>query len=113
LIVVIACFSLVLAGNASASASIPKVHRLVPPLIFAKVLRVHRCEEGTNWYAHGLLYFGGLGWLDATWQRYKLPGFPARADLATPQQQARAMLRFVTVAEHGWWPDQNGCTGGY
>jgi hypothetical protein len=94
------------AGKASATT-----HPLVPSSVFAKVLRVHHCEE-PSWHVEGGQYRGGLGWLDATWQRYRLPGFPAHADLATPQQQARAMLRFITVAEHGWWPDQNGCTGG-
>jgi hypothetical protein len=89
-------------------------HRLVPNGIFQMATRVAVCEEG-GWSraddAHGSKYYGNLGWLDATWQRYKMPGFPPRADEATPQQQARAMLHFVTVAEHGWWPDQYGCHG--
>jgi hypothetical protein len=104
--------SATLATSASATSGMTSTHRLVPPAVFSKVERVHMCEEPT-WHVRGSLYRGGLGWLDATWQRYKLPGFPMHADEATPQQQSRAMLRFVTVAMHGYWPDQHGCTGGY
>lgn len=104
-IAIIVCLSFLPAGIAGATT-----HWLVPRAIYAKVLRVHNCEEPT-WTVKGSKYRGGLGWLDATWQAYKLPGFPAHADEATPQQQARAMLRFVHVAEHGWWPDQVSCHG--
>ena len=84
---------------------------LVSAKIMQMTMKVHVCEESAaGWHVHGPRYFGGLGWLDATWQEFKLPGFPARADLATPQQQALAMARFA--ARYGW-PDQSGCSGGY
>lgn len=103
-------------------------HALVPRAIFLKALRVDRCEE-SNWHyplgspwalrvgrkfalKHSR-YFGGEGWLDATWTKYRLPGFPRYAYQASPQQQARAMLHFVATINHGYWPDQTGCTGGY
>jgi hypothetical protein len=98
---IVIIFQLLLLHPASATT-----HRLVSPAIFAKVLRVHNCEEEGNWFVHGPSYFGGLGWQLATWLQYRLPGFPPRPDLATPQEQARAMLHFVVVGEHGWWPDQ-------
>ncbi len=85
----------------------------VSPQIFQMATKVAICEEG-GWSAssnqHGPTYFGNLGWLDATWQMFKRPGFPARMDEATPTQQAIAMARF---AGRYYWPDQNGCTGGY
>jgi hypothetical protein len=87
-------------------------HRLVPPSIMAKVERVHVCEESGDWFVHGPKYFGGLGWLGATWNTYRAPSMPSRADLATPQEQAWAMWRFVR-ANGNWWPDQSGCTGSY
>jgi len=79
--------------------------------------KVHFCEENVpnGWHIHGPLYYGGLGWLAATWDKYRLPGFPVRADLATPLQQARAMARFIAVTGMPW-PDQlpgPQCTGGY
>jgi hypothetical protein len=95
--------------TASAGAS---THRLVSPAIFAKVLRVHNCEERT-WNVNGPTYAGGLGWRIATWSAYRLPWMPSSAALASPEIQARAMLHFVTVAMHGVWPDQNGQCHGY
>src|ERR1019366_3718176 len=86
--------------------------RLVSPAIFAKVLKVHNCEEST-WNVNGPTYAGGLGWRIATWYAYRLAWMPSSAALATPQMQARAMLHFVTVAMHGVWPDQNGQCHGY
>lgn len=88
---------------------------LVTPLQLQETERVHVCEESdAGWAVDGPRYYGGLGWLQATWDTYRLPGFPASANLATPQQQARAMVRFVEVGNGGVWPDQDGCwKGGY
>ena len=82
-------------------------------VIFAKATRVAICEEGGWVDVHGPTYYGALGWLQATWDQYRAPGFPARMDEATPQQQAWAMAHFVGSAMKGWWPDQGSCTGGY
>jgi hypothetical protein len=37
---------------------------------------------------------------------------PWNMAMATPQEQAWAMVRFVTTTLH-YWPDAAGCTGGY
>ena len=95
---------------ATSSSASSATHPLVTTTIMAKVLRVHNCEE-PSWFVNAGQYKGGLGWLDATWLTYRLPGFPRYAFQATIQQQARAMVHFVTVAEHGWWPDQLVCHG--
>ena len=97
---------------APAAAAAHHTTRLVSPAIFAKVLRVHNCEE-PSWNVNGPTYAGGLGWRIATWSAYRLAWMPSSAAKASPQEQARAMLHFVTVAEHGIWPDQNGCSGSY
>jgi hypothetical protein len=99
-------------GAASASAS---THALVSPSIMAKAARVDVCEEGGDWHYGSKFseYAGGLGWLQATWRQWRAPSFPLYAYLATPAQQAWAMAHFVAIVEHGWWPDQVGCTGGY
>ena len=94
------------------SAALLAATLLVPHSIMVKVMRVHVCEErGYGWHVDGPTYFGGLGWKAATWDRYRLPGFPSSAALATVEQQARAMVNFA--AANGW-PDQSGCQkGGY
>jgi hypothetical protein len=110
-LLLISVFSCMASGVAPATAgTLPKYVQMSQ--------KVHFCEENVpnGWHVSGPLYFGGLGWLSATWNRYKLPGFPARADLATPIQQSRAMLRFVTIALNGHWPDNlagDQCTGSY
>lgn len=85
---------------------------LVNRLIMAETERVHACEEGSyGWHVNGPTYFGGLGWLWATWQTFRRHDFPVSMADATPQQQAWAMARFAF--QYGW-PDQNGCwAGGY
>src|ERR1035437_6462723 len=99
---------LITAAPAAAAAHHPP--RLVSPAIFAKVLRVHNCEE-PSWNVNGPTYAGGLGWRIATWYAYRLPWMPSSAALATPEVQAVAMVRFVRIAMHGWWPDQISCHG--
>ena len=93
-------------ANAVATAT-----RLVSPAIFAKVLRVHHCEEPT-WHVRGPFYQGGLGFRLATWSFFRLPTFPVSMADATPQQQAWALSRLINFY-HMAWPDQHGCHGGY
>lgn len=75
-------------------------------------MKVHVCEErGHGWHVHGPTYWGGLGWMQATWDQFKRADFPARADLATVAEQVWAAQRFA-----GYYhlvPDQHGCTGSY
>ncbi|QHB37332.1 tail length tape measure protein [Mycobacterium phage BirdsNest] len=48
-------------------------------------------ESGGNWAINtGNGYFGGLQFDQSTWDAYKPPGAPARADLATKEQQIMA-----------------------
>jgi hypothetical protein len=72
---------------------------------------VHACEEGNRgWNINGPTYFGGLGWRWATWQMFRLSWMPTNAALATPVEQAFALLRFA--AKYGM-PDLNGQCHGY
>ena len=96
-----------------------RVHRrddaLVSPLVMALTTNVNRCEESGDWHVAGPTYFGGIGWLWATWQQWRQPSDPLNMAQATPQEQARAMARFVGHVMGGWWPDQPAghCTGAY
>ncbi|QPX62140.1 tape measure protein [Mycobacterium phage Indlovu] len=50
-----------------------------------------QAEAGGNWATNtGNGFFGGLQFDQATWDAYKPPGAPARADLATKEQQIMA-----------------------
>ena len=71
--------------------------------------RVHDCEEPV-WNVNGPLYFGGLGWLWATWQAFRRADFPRNMAFASVREQSWAMARF---AQRYGWPDQRGCSGGY
>lgn len=108
--------SSVVALPVSAHQRAHKGSRSVRPLVSAQLLakasRVAQCEEGGWHNVDGPTYFGALGWLWATWQAYRAPSFPVNMAYATPAQQTWAMAHFVGAALH-YWPDQNGCTGGY
>jgi len=80
--------------------------------IWEKVLRVHNCEE-TRWNIKGPVYSGGLGWRNALWGQFKAPWMPSSMGDAKPVWQAWAMAHFVSQVNHGYWPDQSGCNGGY
>ena len=94
-------------------ATIAFTSPLVSARVMQETIRVHNCEE-PRWNVDGPKYFGGLGWLDATWLTFKRKDFPRYMSEATPQQQAWAMARF---GQKYGWPDQrpgsNHCTGGY
>ena len=85
---------------------------VVPWSIWQKVLKVHNCEQ-PNWSAVGPTYSGGLGWHNDLWLRFRAPWMPLNAGRASPLNQAWAMAHFVTQMNHGYWPDQRGCNGGY
>lgn len=80
--------------------------------IWQATVKVHNCEE-PSWHVHGQTYSGGLGWRHDTWDRFKAPWMPSDMGDATPLEQAWAMAHFVSTMNHGYWPDQFGCTGGY
>lgn len=80
--------------------------------MMAEVRRVNVCEEGGDWHVNGPEYFGGLGWLAATWAEFREHAWPSDMADAPPYMQANAMFRFVW--HYGIaMPDQAGCTGSY
>ena len=76
----------------------------------AQARHVNLCEEGGNWHVDGPRYFGGLGWLNATWQEFRLAWMPRNMALATPSEQAVALGRF---AHRYFMPDLDGTCAGY
>ena len=104
------------ASPADAHQRAHKGSRSRPPLVSAQLLakasRVAVCEEG-GWHSvDGPTYFGSIGFLWSTWQAFRAPSFPVNMYYATPAQQTWALAHFVGAVLH-YWPDQNGCTGGY
>lgn len=87
-------------------ATSPHVH--VTKAQFSQATRVAVCEEGGWHNAHGPEYFGALGWLNATWQEFKLPWMPHLMSDATPMDQAWALQQF---AKKYGMPDLHGCHG--
>ena len=97
------------------SLSIDQRHHLtISPLNWARVTRVHMCEQ-SNWHAVGPTYSGGLGFLNSTWSAWRLGWMPANMGAATPLEQATTMVRFVDQFLHYWphqgWPAY--CGAGY
>lgn len=80
-------------------------HMYLNKTIWREIMHVHSCEE-PRWNVNGPLYQGGLGWLHATWLRFRAPWMPMWANLATVREQVIAMARFVHV--YGM-PDLRGC----
>ncbi len=88
---------------------------LVSAADWARVVRVHECEEPSSWHVRGGTYAGGLGFTLSTWTTWRAPWMPVSMSAASPQEQAWAMVRFVGAVLH-YWPDQSWpafCSGGY
>ena len=95
----------------SSTASAVSRHTLVTPSQFRQALWVHHCEEAAyGWHVDGPMYFGGLGWRPATWTTFRASWMPTSAALATPQEQAWALMRFIK--RYGAM-DTNGTCQGY
>lgn len=63
-------------------------------------------ESGGKWDLNtGNGFFGGLQFTQQTWDAYKPPGAPARADLATKEQQIAAAEATLAAQGPGAWPD--------
>lgn len=63
-------------------------------------------ESGGNWAINtGNGYFGGLQFTQSTWDANKPPGAPARADLATKEQQIAAAENTLRTQGPGAWPN--------
>lgn len=64
-------------------------------------------EAGGNWQTNtGNGYFGGLQFDQKTWDAYKPPGAPARADQATKEQQIQAGMNAINArgGPQSLWP---------
>ncbi|WP_240619068.1 transglycosylase family protein, partial [Mycobacterium intracellulare] len=64
-------------------------------------------ESGGNWQTNtGNGYFGGLQFDQKTWDAYKPPGAPARADQATKEQQIQAGMNAINArgGPQSLWP---------
>jgi hypothetical protein len=67
-----------------------------------------RCEQwsphGVRWDAYSRTYEGGYGFTHAAWRQWRYHGFPAQANLATPEQQTAVARRIQRAV--GWraWP---------
>lgn len=77
--------------------------------------RLAHCEGGTrppqdpNWQHNSGTYQGALGFYYGTWDRFKNPGYPSEAYLATPWQQYQTALNVYNYKNFrfsGW-----GCYG--
>jgi hypothetical protein len=67
--------------------------------------RLAQCESSRNWRINtGNGFFGGLQFLQATWEGFGGLAFAPRADLATREQQIIVAER--VLAKQGWgaWP---------
>jgi hypothetical protein len=63
-------------------------------------------ESGGNWADNtGNGYFGGLQFKQSTWDQFKSPGDPARADLATKDQQIAVAQKVYAAQGPGAWPN--------
>ena len=68
--------------------------------------RLAQCESSGNWHINtGNGFFGGLQFLQATWEGLGGLAFAPRADLATREQQIIVAER--VLAKQGWgaWPE--------
>ena len=97
-----------LSTSAGAAPSMSSLH--VSRALMAQTRWVNNCEESGRWHIDGPSYFGGLGWLWATWQQFRLPWFPRNMADATPVEQAFALSRF---ARRYGMPDLDGTCHGY
>ena len=67
-----------------------------------------------GWKANtGNGYYGGLQFDQATWNQYKLPGFPERADLASKEQQIAAAENALKSGRtpQSLWPNTHAALG--
>lgn len=72
---------------------------------------IARCENrgsglyGINWTAYNSTYEGAYGFLHSTWDAYRYPGMPDRADRATPREQTLVAMRLRRVfGNFSSWP---------
>lgn len=71
-------------------------------------------EASGNWAANtGNGYYGGLQFDQSTWDQYKPPGAPGRADLASREQQIQAAMRGIQArgGPQTLWPQNYGVLG--
>ncbi|MEO3752047.1 transglycosylase family protein [Streptomyces sp. B6B3] len=67
--------------------------------------RVAECESGGDWRINtGNGYFGGLQFLQSTWEAYGGTAYAPRADLATKDQQIAVAEAVLAAQGPGAWP---------
>lgn len=67
--------------------------------------QVAQCESSGNWNINtGNGYYGGLQFSQSTWDAYKPSDAPARADLATKEQQIQAAENTLAAQGPNAWP---------
>lgn len=67
--------------------------------------KVADCESSGNWKIHtGNGYSGGLQFSPATWQAYRLPGYPSQAWMASRAQQIAVAERVLAAQGPQAWP---------
>ncbi len=67
-------------------------------------LALAKCETGINWQHYTASYEGAYGFTHDAWDRVRFPGYPARADRATPAEQTRVAMRIQRSVGWGAWP---------
>ena len=93
-----------LAGAVSAPAAQAKM-----PQNWRLWIAMGRCEQpgrgawGVNWSHTGPTYQGGLGFYYATWQHWKLKGYPSNAGYATWRQQMIVAQRVANSVGYSAW----------
>jgi nucleoid-associated protein YgaU len=66
---------------------------------------VAQCESSGDWSINtGNGFYGGLQFTQSTWDAYKPAGAPARADLASREQQEQAAEATLAAQGVGAWP---------
>ncbi len=80
-------------------------HGLTIAELRAEWQRVAFCEVAGNWSMVGPVY-SGIGFLNATWDRFGGRRFAPVAGQASRDQQILVGMKVT----HGWVPDQDGCS---
>ncbi|MFC4036031.1 transglycosylase family protein [Streptomyces polygonati] len=66
---------------------------------------IARCESGGDWHINtGNGYYGGLQFIQGTWEAFGGLRYARRADLATPEQQIAVAETLVRAQGWGAWP---------
>lgn len=105
-------------GRSTVAVNSP-VREVTPPTTEASSRRAHllhrapslnwdalaQCESGQDWQANtGNGFYGGVQFLQRTWESFDTQHFAARADLATRAQQIAVAERVLRTQGLNAWP---------